>query len=592
MERWAERQEVLSIQWLADALRRQWRWVAAGVVLGVVLALAMVVFGERRYEAEAKLLVESPTGAGLGGGSGALASLIGAGSPDLNTQVEILLSRPLLEQVRQRSGIDEPYRDFAKRFRASALRNTNVVQLTTSDATAEGAQRLAQTWAQTYLRYVRTLYEQNPTTLVEKLSRELDAQEKRLQEVSQQLTAFLKRQQMVAPEAELTKAIEKYADLQEQRRTLESQRLALEQQIDAIQKQLQRQPRFYEAARNLAVPPEVQQLNAQIAELEIERSGLLQEFQPSAPEVKILEEQIRQATREREAILARAIDQQFLTLSKQESVNPVYQDLLKALLEAQSNLQATQASLGVLGQQQAQFERLFRQTPDVMAEYADLKRQYDAALTIWTEKTRAYEQARAQQLIGKVSPILLQPPAVPDRPVFPRPVFSTGLGMVLGLMLGIFIALAAALRNRALTNRWEVERLLGAPVLLEVRGSIEPAQAQLLGWQLRALGGGEGWHTAAVMPLDAHAKPFAQQLARTFEPGGASDLEPSLPAVPSANGVLRLQAASPDAPNAPAAERLILVAPRGYRLDEATYRMLQQTGDRLVGVVLVEEGGV
>jgi uncharacterized protein involved in exopolysaccharide biosynthesis len=111
------------------------------------------------------------------------------------------------------------------------------------------------------------------------------------------------------------------------------------------------------------------QLNTKIAELEIQRSGLLQEFQPSAPEVKILEEQIAQAKREREQILARAVDQQFLTLAKQEAVNPVYQDLLKGLLEAQSNLQAVEASLAVVGRQQAQFEQLFRQTPDTMAEY-------------------------------------------------------------------------------------------------------------------------------------------------------------------------------------------------------------------------------
>ena len=53
MERWAERQEVVSVQWLAHALRRQWKWVATGVALGVALALGIVLFGERRYEAEA-----------------------------------------------------------------------------------------------------------------------------------------------------------------------------------------------------------------------------------------------------------------------------------------------------------------------------------------------------------------------------------------------------------------------------------------------------------------------------------------------------------------------------------------------------------
>jgi succinoglycan biosynthesis transport protein ExoP len=588
MERWAERQEVVSLQWLLDALRRQWKWVATGVAVGIALALGIVLFAERRYEAEAKMLMETPTGMGLGGGSG-LAALVSGGSPDINTQVEVLQARPLLEKVQQDAGIDEPYRDFAKRFRATPVRNTNIVEIKASDSTAEGAQRLAQLWAQRYLEHVRTLYEQNPSMLVEKLSRELDNQERRLQTISQRLTAFLKRRQMVAPEQELTNAVGKYADLLERARNLEAQRLALERRVDAIQNELQRQPRFYEATRNLAIPPEVQALNTKIAELEIQRSGLLQEFQPTAPEVKILEEQIAQAKREREQILARAVDQQFLTLSKEEAVNPVYQDLLKELLGAKSQLQATDATRAVLQRQQAQFERLFRQTPDTMAEYTALMRQYNAALTIWTEKVRAYEQARVQQLIGKLSPILLQPPALPDRPVFPRPVLSMGLGIVLGLMLGIFLALGAAFRNRTLTDRWEVERLLGVPVLLEARGALPPAQVQLLGWQLRALGGGEVWHSAAVMPLTPHAKPLAQQLAGAFQHATVHEVEANLPAVPSTNGALTLMTASPDAPAVPDAERLILVAPKGYTLDEATHRMLQQTGDRLVGVILIEE---
>jgi hypothetical protein len=90
------------------------------------------------------------------------------------------------------------------------------------------------------------------------------------------------------------------------------------------------------------------------------------------------------------------------------------------------------------------------------------------------------------------------------------------------------------------------------------------------------------------MPLAAHAKPLAQQLASAFQNAVVPDSEANLPALPSPNGALTLQTASPDAPAVPTAERLILVAPKGYTLDETTYRMLQQTGDRLVGVVLVE----
>lgn len=589
MERWGERQEVITLPWLGYTLRSQWKWVAAGVVLGLSIALAIIALGERRYEAQAKLLVESPTGALLGG-SGGLSSLLGAGSPDLNTQVEILLSRPLLEQVQQQSGIQEPFRDFEQRFRATAQRNTNVVYLTASDNTPEGAQRLAELWAQNYLQFVRTLYEKNPTTLVQKLDEELKAQENQLSDLQRKITAFLKQKRLIAPETELTKGVEKYADLLERIREQEGRQVALERQISTLRTQLQREPKFYEAARNLAIPPEVQQLNTKIAELEIQRSGLLEEFQPNAPEVQIVEQQIAQAKRERENLLAQAVDKQFLTLSKQEAANPVYMDMMRALLSAESERGAVQATLGVLQRQQAQFEQLFQRTPDLMAEYADLQRQYNAALATWTEKLRAYEQARAQQLIGKVSPVLLQPPALPDRQVYPRPVLTTGLGVVFGLMLGMLGALAMGWRNRRLVNRWEVERLLGAPVLAELRGGLTPAQVQLLAWQLRALGGGETWHRALALPLAPQAQAVAQQMAAALQNSAPEPAEPNLPAPAYTNGALRIYTAAPDAPHAPDAERLILIAPKGYALDEAAYHMLSQTGDRLIGVILVEEG--
>ncbi|MCX7993182.1 MAG: hypothetical protein N2651_05890, partial [Fimbriimonadales bacterium] len=524
------------------------------------------------------------------GAVGGLASLLGGGSPDLNTQVEVLLSRPLLEQVQQQAGIQEPYRDFEQRFRASALRSTNVVLMTAADSTPEGAQRLADLWAQAYLKQVRTLYEQNPSALVEKLSRELQTQESALRNASRQMTSFLKQKRLVAPEEQLAKSVEKYAELLEQVRQQEQRRVALEQQANALRRQIQREPKFYEATRNLAIPPEVQQLNSKIAELEIERSGLLEEFQPDAPEVKIVEQRIAQAKQERANLLAQAVDKQFLTLSRQESVNPVYLDMMRALFTAESELNGVRAAMAILGRQQAQFEQLFGRTPDLMAEYADLKRQYEAALTLWTEKVRAYEQARAQQLVGKISPVLLQPPALPDRQVYPRPVMTTGLGIVFGLMAGILGALAAAWRTRRLSNRWEVERLLGAPVLAETRGLLTPTQAQLIGWQLRALGGGEAWHRALALPLTPQALSVAQQVAAALQtPENEPPIETNLPATAYTNGALRIYTASPDTPTMPDAERLILIAPKGYRLDAATLQMLAQTGDRLVGVILVEE---
>jgi uncharacterized protein involved in exopolysaccharide biosynthesis len=69
--------DTIALPWLWQALKRQFRWIAGGFVLGVLLGVAVILFTPPRYEAQAKILVESPAGmvASLGG----LATLIGGG---------------------------------------------------------------------------------------------------------------------------------------------------------------------------------------------------------------------------------------------------------------------------------------------------------------------------------------------------------------------------------------------------------------------------------------------------------------------------------------------------------------------------------
>ncbi len=593
MERWTEREETVSLAWLKNALVAQWRWVALGSAVGIVLGVLMVLITPKRYEGQAKVFID--TGALVSGG-GQLSQLLGAGSPDVNTQVEILLSRALLERVQQKAGIDEPYRDFAKRFRATAVRNTNLINVSAQNDTPESAAELTNLWVQEYLNFVREFYDQNPSTLVEKLSQELDTQEQNLRKLGQQIVAFLKAKQAVMPDEELKQAIQAYVALQQKIQENEAKQFGLARQLAEMRAQLARQPQFLEQTRAIGVPPEVQQLNNKIAELEIERTSLLEEFQPTAPEVKQVEARLAQARQEREKLLKRAVDDYFAVLGRTEGVNPAYQTLLLASLQAEAEQSALSATVGYLQKEREALEARLREAPGLLAEFGDLQRQYQASLTIWTEKTRAYEQARAQQLVGRVSPIPLDPAPIPDRPIAPRPALYTAVGTMLGLLVGTILAIVQAFRVHRLNDRWEVERLLGVPVLLEI-GSNESRRALPMAvWAMRSAGGGETWHSAVVVPIDQHpeSQQVAQQLTQIVN--GASTPpaeETNLPDVVSKNGVLRLQMAhpEPDSKELVLAERMVLVCRRGYELDENLLNTLQLSRNHIVGVILIDGEG-
>ncbi len=590
MERWTEREETVSLAWLKSALVAQWRWVALGTALGVGLGALLVLITPKQYEGEAKIFVDSGASAVSSGGQ--LSMLLGGGSPDVNTQVEILLSRALLERVQQKAGIEEPYRDFSKRFEASSVRNTTVITVSARHDTPESAAELTNLWIEEYRNFVREIYDQNPSTLVEKLSKELDAKEQELRNLGQKIVAFLKSKQAVMPDEELKQTLNEYAQLQQSIQSSEARQRGLDRQLAEVRAQLAKQPQFHEQARTVGTPPEVQQLNNRIAELEIQRTSLLEEFQSTAPEVKQVEAQLAQARKEREKLLQRAVDNYLAVLSKTEAVNPTYQTLLLASLQAEAEQEALVATLGYLRSERDALEKRLRNAPELLAEFNDLQRQYQASLTIWTEKTRAYEQARAQQLVGRVSPIPLESASLPDRPVAPRPVLYTAVSTTLGLMFGVLMAIMQAFRVRRLSNRWEVERLLGVPVILELPSGEVAQRLPMAIWAMRSAGAGELWHSAVVVPLDqqAESQKVAHQLAQLVSGvAPASPGEENLPEVLSKNGALHLQVALPEqgSKDMISAERMVLVCQRGYEVDEGLLNLLQLSRPQVVGVILV-----
>ncbi|MFQ3611977.1 MAG: hypothetical protein SNJ72_10850, partial [Fimbriimonadales bacterium] len=209
-----------------------------------------------------------------------------------------------------------------------------------------------------------------------------------------------------------------------------------------------------------------------------------------------------------------------------------------------------------------------------------------------TEKTRAYEQARAQQLVGRVSPIALERAPLPDRPIAPRPVLYTTVLATLGLMVGTLMAIVRATRSRRLTDRWEVERLLGVPVLLEVQSSDSERALPMAFWAMRSAGGGELWHTAVVVPIDQdpESQRVAQRLTQIASGVWEQSVEKTnLPDVVQQNGALRLQMAQPESNSKElvSAERMVLVCHRGYELQDALLNSLQLARNHIVGVILV-----
>jgi uncharacterized protein involved in exopolysaccharide biosynthesis len=88
------------------------------------------------------------------------------------------------------------------------------------------------------------------------------------------------------------------------------------------------------------------------------------------------------------------------------------------------------------------------------------------------EKMRRLDQARTELEISKASMkhrfSVLAPPAFPEKPSKPKVQLIVAAGVIGGIGLGIFAAVALDIIRRRILEKWQVERLLKLPVLAQL----------------------------------------------------------------------------------------------------------------------------
>ncbi len=184
----------------------------------------------------------------------------------------------------------------------------------------------------------------------------------------------------------------------------------------------------------LEAAPLVGSLQSQLATLQIELSGLRQQFTSQHPTVISTEAKLEETKRRLQAELSR--NQQ----------------------TEQSRERAIAAAIG-------QYENKIREVPTREAELARLTRNTKEAEQIYLLLSSKFQQALiAEASIGSVIQVV-DSAKVPDSPARQRTRRTTVFGAVLGLLLGVAGTLMMEQLDDTVRSAEDVEHVLGAPVL-------------------------------------------------------------------------------------------------------------------------------
>ncbi|OGI04960.1 MAG: hypothetical protein A2X42_03240 [Candidatus Margulisbacteria bacterium GWF2_38_17] len=189
------------------------------ILLSLLIIVGAAVFYSIRatpiYEANCKLLITEKNNGGILGAFEAidLMSQIGGKSDPVNTQMEILQTRPILERVIQVNNLKDRKGNFIdseslrKEIKLAAIRTTNLIQISYRDKNPVTATNVVNTLASVFVEQNQRLNQEEYSSARVFIEDQLKKQRDKLTETEQALLAYKKMYKTVALPEETTSRI-------------------------------------------------------------------------------------------------------------------------------------------------------------------------------------------------------------------------------------------------------------------------------------------------------------------------------------------------------------------------------------------------
>ena len=405
----------------------------------------------------------------------------------INTEIEIIRSRPVMERVVRSlnlhlpntvqtvdTGIPGSLRGIARRFSAAlklvgsggqpseekafeatveALRKevkvepsieSHVVRITYRSHSPSIASQVANRIAEEYLNQhlVVNLNKSESSFYAE----QQQAMEKELVNLQEKLATVMADEGILSFPEQSNALLKKYQTFDVARTTLQQEIIARRSKIEGIQEIRKNNPSVLIPLPEIAKDPIIQDLENSLVNLRFQQKNLGQRYTETTPQIVNLREQIRQI----ETLIRSQVDQYI----ERETVE---------LGKFQSEEQATMTTLSDLEQQikrlpivEMQLSRLQKQIQDITAALTQLRNKYQDSMLGQAADSRL-ERAK-----------VVSPAPVPLKPVAPNILLNSALGFILALVISLSMALFLEYCDDSLKAPEDIERFLKRQVLSSV----------------------------------------------------------------------------------------------------------------------------
>jgi uncharacterized protein involved in exopolysaccharide biosynthesis len=466
----------------------RYRWAALltfGCLFGAAIAAAAIMKPE--YEATAKVLVKRERMDPVMTAAAAAPSQDRADvtEDELNSEVELLKSRDLLQQVVRDSGLaaaarpgtavagtdrSEPETSAAisravleleGNLQIGAIRKSTVIELRYRSADPEQAATVLSTLARLYVE--KHLAVHRPVGAYEFFSEQTRTFAVDREAAEARLAEFGRQEEIVSPLAERDSALRTLAELEASLLRTQAEIAEAERRLETLDGQIASTPiRQTTQIRTAKDDERIRDLKATLFNLELRRADLLRKFTADYPPLEEVTQEIAQtqaalSDAERTDVTAETTDQ-----------NPTHQWLRDERARAATGREALEAREQALARAVDEYRARAQHLDEARVRHDALQRALKTAQDNYDLYQRKQEEARISDALDRTrvaNVVLTEAPMVPTVPSNSRRLALLMLGFVVALVGGTLVALLLHHLNPYFRSDDEVVSYLGVPVL-------------------------------------------------------------------------------------------------------------------------------
>lgn len=446
-------------------VKRRWKPALAIFLLTLGVTGGLSLLQKKTYLAEGKLLFKkNATAIGeLGEQASTLEPIISDQTP-LSTQIEILESEPVIQQVidRQKLTDDEgaPLKpeDFRKKLKTEIVGGTDVVEIgykhPKPKAAAEVVNALMDIYVQTQIRGNQS----EPAAAREFIDRELPTVETKVRDAEAEISAFRTENNIVDLAEEKKGLVTSLGELNQQISTTGSELQGMQAQAAALQGQLGLSLEQAVKANQLGSYPEVQSILDQLAKTESNLAQERQRFNDKHPLVVSLNEKKNDLNQQLRSLIAVNVGEGVnVSQGLLQNNNSIKENQLEKFISIKIDELSLQRQVASLYQSQQEYLQRAKELPRLEKKERELVRAAESAGKTYETLLNSLQEAQLAENNESGNADIVEYASIPEKGSSGRTVLL-GMGLILGTFLANLSIILLEMQDRSIQSLGEIKK--------------------------------------------------------------------------------------------------------------------------------------